>query len=252
MKLPSQELNENLVFIDKPAGLVEKRLGPKLFAFHRLEKNMTGCLVFAKTPEAARIAGQIFRSRRTKMKYLFVTDRASQVDVADPTPYIRFQRIKRSPFFELWEATSSSGRPRQIQVQAAALKLPILGDVSHGGSEFPHLCLHALELEIPSVGQWSSHEPLFMKRLGFLKDRPLVEALSAIDQQQRLFPFLEKSPEEGLLELQLMNNPEIRVDLLGDQLLVAWKKSPAPTSKDQERWNFISQILNKKLRFQQA
>lgn len=252
MKLPSQEMNKNIVFIDKPAGLTEKQSDPALFVVHRLGKNMTGCLLLAKTKESAQAARQLFRSRRVKMKYLFVTDRPSTMDRACPTPDVHFQRIKRSPFFELWEVTSTTGNPRQVQILAATLKLPILGDILRRGKKFPHLCLHALELEIPTIGKWNSHEPLFMKRLGFLKDPLLVEALSAMDRQQRLFHFLEKVPGETNNRLCLMSTPEIHANLIGHELFVVWKKSQAPNSLELERWGFISQILSKKLVIQLA
>lgn len=252
MELSSQELNDNLVFIDKPAGNSTSSLGPNLFLIHRLGDLISGCLIFGKTTETALAAGRAFRSRRVKIKYLFVTDRTSTVDRASLGSYFQFQRVKRSPFFELWEVTSSVGRDKQIQIHAAKLNLPILGDVSHGGTKFPHLCLHALELEIPSGAKWASPEPIFMKRLGFLKDRPLIEALSEMDSHQRQFDFLAKTSTGNEKSLRIMTSAEIQVDLLGDEMKVSWLKTSPLTLQEQERWHFISQLLRKNLQIHQT
>lgn len=277
---PSIQTNDQLVYFDKPAGIsthspdhgkvglseiLERELGQHLFVVHRLDKTTTGAIVFARSAAAAKEVAELFKLHKVKKKYLFVTDRKSEQDhfevVSEITKADRekkmlsrecstengansrtiFTRVKRSPFFELWEAQPQSGKPHQIRVHAANAGLPILGDALYGGKEFPHLCLHSWELDIPGFGKWISQEPLFMKRLGSLKDIELIRAWSEVDRRERLYQII-KNPHACY---RLMHTPDIRVDTYGKQLWVYWYKETEPTEQDLRRWEYIASILGK-------
>lgn len=263
MKLQFKVSND-LIFIDKPAGfsthapdlgkwgiceIYEKELNCKLSIVQRLDKTTTGCLVLAKSAETAAQLTELFQSRQVKKKYLFLTDRVSSEaeiechEAIEGKPaHTRFQRVKRTPFFELWEAHPTTGRAHQIRIHAAALKLPILGDPTYGGSEFPHLCLHAHELEIPGHPKFTAPPPVFMERLGLLKDKVLVQWLSELDRRQRLYGFLAE-PEESL---RLIHLPDLRLDLYGSQIWFYWYQEAVPTNKDLERCHFLAGLIKKK------
>lgn len=263
MKLHFKQ-STDLIFIDKPAGfsthspdlgklgiceIFEQELQTKLYVVHRLDKTTTGSLVLAKSPEKAAWLTERFQNRQVQKKYSFITDRpSSTIELENKTAIdgkealTRFRRLKRSPFFELWEATPATGRAHQIRIHASQLGLPILGDETYGGTKFPHLCLHSLELLIPGEDPWITTHPRFMERLGLLKDSTLCRWVSEIDRRQRLYNFL-KAPEECL---RLIHLPEIRLDQFGDQLWFYWYQDQEPKAQDLIRCEFIADLLQKK------
>lgn len=263
MKLQFKQ-SKDLIFIDKPAGfsthspdvgkkglceILSEELQQKLFVVHRLDKTTTGCLVFATEPEAAAQLSELFQSRQVKKKYLFLTAQRSTESEMEchealegKTSHTLFKRLKRTPFFELWEAHPTTGRAHQIRIHAAQVGLPLLGDPTYGGAEFPHLCLHAQELEIPGHPKFTSPPPLFMERLGLLKDSTLVQWLSEIDRRQRLYGFLQE-PEECL---RLIHRPELRLDQFGSQIWFYWYQNQAPHERDLARCEFVAGLLKKR------
>ncbi len=257
------KISDNLIFIDKPAGfsthapdigkqgiceIYEAELQCKLYVAHRLDKTTTGCLALAKSPEAAAELTELFQSRKVQKKYLFLTQSVSsesEIDCSSPIggkpAQTSLKRLKRTPFFELWEARPSTGRAHQIRIHAAQAGLPILGDEEYGGARFPHLCLHAQELTIPGHPVFSCPPPVFMERLGLLKDETLVHWLSEIDRRQRLFGFLQQ-PDECL---RLVHQPEIRLDLYGSQLWFYWYQDREPSPQDLKRCHFLGGLMQK-------
>jgi 23S rRNA (cytosine1962-C5)-methyltransferase len=255
--------SKDLVFIDKPSGfsthspdlgkrgaceIYEKQLGSRLYVAHRLDKTTTGCLALARTPQAATELTELFQSRDVKKKYLFLTANRSvdhelecQQDIEGKPASTRFRRVKRSPFFELWEAWPLTGRAHQIRIHASHIGLPILGDPTYGGANFPHLCLHAAELSIPGYDVCSSPPPVFMERLGLLKDRVLVSWLSEMDRRQRLFGFLQNRHQC----LRLVHLPQLRIDQFGDQLWIYWYFDKDPSEDDLQRFEFLGGLLKK-------
>lgn len=272
----------DLLFADKPAGLpthanekgvpgfaewLEQRLGRKLWVVHRLDKTTTGAIAFATSAARAEELRVQFAERQVKKTYWFVTDRQSQEDQftietciekrgsvfvsekdAAANAKTTFKRIKRSPFFELWQASPESGKPHQIRLHARDLGLPILGDTLYGGTEFPHLCLHALTLQIPGEPEWTTPAPRFFERLGVARDPELVAILAALDRRQRLFDFLNQPAEC----LRLIHNdlPDFRLDRFGPVLWLNWYHATPPGERDLERWDFVRTLLRRPLLIQ--
>lgn len=267
----------DLIFIDKPMGLsthatdpgkpgicelYEKQIGSKLFVVHRLDKTTSGAMVFATSTEKAQKLSEDFKNRKIRKKYLFLTDRTSQEESYSLFSKIEkvgkistsivcsqdqanaithFQRVKRSPFFELWQAEPVTGKTHQIRLHAQNIGLSILGDEIYGGSPFPELCLHALELQIPGEELWQCPPPRYFERLGLLKDQELVKWLSQIDRRQRMFDFLSQ-PKQCL---RLIHTPEFRLDLLGSQAWAYWYKDTLPLKTDLLRFETLGNILGR-------
>lgn len=282
------------IFVDKPEGwsthspglghrglveLYSSRLNLPLLVAHRLDKTTSGALVFAKTGAAAEYLRVAFQEHRVKKSYLFVTDQSSTESEFSaeseiekqgngffsklsrtPNAFTSFRRVKRSPFFELWEAFPRSGKPHQIRLHAQQIGLSILGDELYGGSAFPRLCLHARDLEIPNFPKWRCPPPRIFERLGLLKDPELCAVLSAIDQRQRVFGFLGtglggetdsrsttavSGPVETLRLMDFDLGSGLALDLLGPQLWLHWYRDQDPTPRDLERWSLVSWILGR-------
>ncbi len=258
---PIAKQSHDLIFIDKAAGFttsqyLEKMGSQKAHHLYKLSPNTTGCLVFAKSARTKQKILKDFASGNIKTKFMFLTDRSPDRgpkndpkktkdlhQVYSNNAHTTFERIKRSPFFELWQATPTTGKSHQIRIHAKSLGLHILGDTLYGGTKFPHLCLHSWEIEIPDQPKMISPEPIFFKRLGFLKDKELIEILSAFDRRQRMFGFLQNKK----MNLTLLNSRNLIVEQKNQKLVVHWQFAKPPTIKDKQRWDLISRLIQRKL-----
>ncbi len=189
--------DDDLLVVDKPAGLLTiatararehtaYRLlrdyvhalpggGARLFVVHRLDRETSGLLVFAKSPEAKRRLQEQFVARSAERVYIAVVD--GRVSTASGTldglvwqdralrirtgggPGARQAitqyrvRDRRRESTEL-ELVLQTGRRGQIRAQLAALGHPITGDAAFGSRRDPvgRLCLHATRLGFTSPG----------------------------------------------------------------------------------------------------
>ncbi|HOE60050.1 MAG TPA: RluA family pseudouridine synthase [Kiritimatiellia bacterium] len=162
--------------VDKPSGLltvgagsVEERLRAQtgiaeLKAVHRLDRDTTGCLLCAKTPEAFDAAVELFKTRRvTKQYHTIVSGRyerhASTVDqeLDGERAVSHIQRIMLSRDASFLKVRIETGRTHQIRRHLAAIRHPVLGDRKYGVKvardprllSVPRLMLHASGLGLP-------------------------------------------------------------------------------------------------------
>ncbi|MHB9009127.1 MAG: pseudouridine synthase [Limisphaerales bacterium] len=136
---------------------------------HRLDKETSGVLVFARTPLANRSLTTQFTRREVRKRYLFLSANrpAQPVLRVETTLGRRGERyesvrggagqtaITEFRFLEslenerfLIEARPLTGRTHQIRVHASERGFPVLGDVLYGGPVAGRLCLHATELVV--------------------------------------------------------------------------------------------------------
>ncbi len=145
---------------------------------HRLDKDTSGLIVIAKTPQAhAGLAAQ-FKSRAVKKTYLALvsgklTPKEGIIDA--PVGRDRAQRQKmavtahgrsaRTAYkvleyldgYSLVEARPETGRTHQIRVHFASVGHPVVGDATYGskseivGRQFLHA--HKLNFRLPSTGK---------------------------------------------------------------------------------------------------
>jgi 23S rRNA (cytosine1962-C5)-methyltransferase len=178
--------DDHLLVIDKPAGINTHAPSPyagegvfewlrnreprweTLAIIHRLDKETSGVMVFAKTVEANRSLTRQFEERRVKKTYVFRTDRpvhrpeftvkstlvrAGEKYVSRPAhaggveAQTHFRLLRKQGDHTWVEAEPLTGRTHQIRVHAAASKMPIFGDRLYGGSRASRLCLHAHRLQ---------------------------------------------------------------------------------------------------------
>ena len=190
--------DEHLLVVNKPAGLNTHAPSPyagegiydwlrhrearwaRLAIIHRLDKETSGVMVFAKTPLANRSLTAQFTARSVHKKYLVLTDRpvhqreftirsslvrAGERYVSRPihrgaeTAETRFVECRMqkaegrsSSGCRMVEAEPLTGRTHQIRVHAAEKGFPILGDTLYGGTPAPRVYLHAAELTAETSG----------------------------------------------------------------------------------------------------
>ncbi len=181
--------NEDVVVVAKPEGVatipgapgddlsvlarLEAERGEKLYIVHRLDKDVSGVLLFARHADAHRFLNTQFESRQVHKTYLAavqggireaegVIDAALRefgsgrvgVDEARGKPAVtRFEKVERLRKATLLHVYPLTGRRHQIRVHLYSISHPILGDRRYGDkaeqSRFPRLMLHALRLTFP-------------------------------------------------------------------------------------------------------
>jgi 23S rRNA pseudouridine955/2504/2580 synthase len=156
------------------AALREQSGCAALAAVHRLDRETSGVVLFAKTAEAAARLGRAFAAGRARKRYLAVVSPApdrEHFEVSgflgrelDPHRYRFALRPAEEPGFR-WRHTRFcriagkgeragvtaeplTGRTHQIRVHLSASGSPVSGDVVYGGAPAPRLLLHAARLEL--------------------------------------------------------------------------------------------------------
>lgn len=181
--------DEDIVAFNKPAGAtfdwaLERR--PELLLVHRLDKETSGVMLFAKSVGAQEYLKRLFQKHEINKTYLAlvvgkVKQRKGIIDLAigrsRRTPLkrasigarrrkqreavTRYKIIKRFEGFTLVEAYPKTGRTHQIRSHFAAIGHPVVCDKLYAGKKL--ICpqgltrqfLHAaaLELTLPSGGR---------------------------------------------------------------------------------------------------
>jgi 23S rRNA (cytosine1962-C5)-methyltransferase len=218
--------DEHLLVVAKPAGVnthradthaqdgmyewvQRQRPHDSLSVVHRLDKATSGLLVFGKTAVANQSLTQQFERRQVRKRYELLVGRdagrpatrhhdapiaaASRGAPVSRSARTDFERVAVGAHAERWVASPRSGRTHQVRVHAAALGMPILGDLEHGGEPAARVFLHAaaLSFEHPVTGRvelTSARPPSFDRVLGGepAAGAPLA-ALVALEARMALF-----------------------------------------------------------------
>ncbi|MGE0363144.1 MAG: RluA family pseudouridine synthase [Vicinamibacterales bacterium] len=193
--------DDALVVVDKPAGLpviaapdwpaadtvqarVAAQLGSRLWVVHRLDRETSGALAFARTADAHRLLSMAFEGRDVAKTYRALTSgcptpghgtidvplhaarrgrsrpaRPDEPGSRDATTVYRVLAAWRAgaDTAALVEASPRTGRQHQIRVHLRAIGAPILADPVYGRATaglaarigLGRLALHACVLDLP-------------------------------------------------------------------------------------------------------
>lgn len=179
--------DENLIAADKPEGLssitendtkldslhslLEKKLNGKLFVVHRLDKEVSGVILYAKNSVTHKYINNQFADRKVKKYYTAVVHGAIKenegvikkpirefgsgrmgIDDRKGKPSeTKFNIVKRFRDYTLLELNPSTGRRHQLRVHLYSIGHPIAGDIRYGDKiiqeKFSRILLHAKSLE---------------------------------------------------------------------------------------------------------
>lgn len=144
------------------AKLQKQEKNPKICAVHRLDKETSGCVIFAKSEEAKEIAIPMFRGRDIMKIYRAITigkfpstwkEIRTDIKGYNSTTLVKtLDSNKQSSYLELRIET---GRTHQIRRHLADKRHPVLGDKKYAGTgnelslEQPRQMLHAYRLIFP-------------------------------------------------------------------------------------------------------
>jgi 23S rRNA pseudouridine1911/1915/1917 synthase len=145
------------------------RPGPRLFIVHRLDRETSGLLVFAKSPAAKRRLQEQFEARAVERVYVAVVEGRPAVaagvledrlrenaslrvvptrDRRGKEAITRYRVLEQRAQSALVELRLVTGRRGQLRAQLAKLGHPVVGDREYGSRRDPlgRLCLHATRL----------------------------------------------------------------------------------------------------------
>lgn len=167
-------------------ALVEKTAGKKLFVVHRLDKGVSGIIVFAKNPESHRFLCRQFEHRTVTKEYRaivhglpvpasgsihspirqFGSGRMGVDPERGKPSSTKYKVIEQGGGKSMLSVYPLTGRRHQIRVHLYSIGHPIVGDTLYGQrdsqQEFARLYLHAhrLEFKHPCGRQVSVLSPL--------------------------------------------------------------------------------------------
>lgn len=176
-----------LIIINKPSGILTisrdnrndknlydevkeyvKKQNPKnkIFIVHRLDKDTSGLIIFAKNEKVKRIlqtnwtkvkryyyavVNGIVKENNHLENYLLETKTHDVIITKDKEKGIlaitNFEVMEYNKKYTLLNIEIKTGRKNQIKVQLANIKHPIVGDKKYGNKERMPLCLQAYRLE---------------------------------------------------------------------------------------------------------
>lgn len=141
---------------------------------HRLDRPVSGLVMFAKTSKALSRMNELFRDRHTKKIYWAISDRKPARDEGTLIHWLSkdekknkvtifskekpgalrceltYRLLASNSGYYLLEVNPLTGRSHQIRAQLAAMGCPIVGDVKYGGASIDdpsRIYLHAVALQ---------------------------------------------------------------------------------------------------------
>jgi RluA family pseudouridine synthase len=154
---------------DSVVQMLRQRRGEKLFVVHRLDKEVSGVLVFARNAAAHKYLNDKFSSREVRKLYFaivhgvileeggsvnrplrqFGSGRMGVDDRGKPaeTSFDVEERLRK---YTVVQAYPHTGRRHQLRVHLYSIGHPVVGDVRYGDrslqEKYPRLMLHALSV----------------------------------------------------------------------------------------------------------
>jgi 23S rRNA pseudouridine1911/1915/1917 synthase len=172
-EIPILYRDSGYVIANKPSGflacgkksletILQKQLrAPKLQAVHRLDRETSGCLMFAFTEQAKETMVACFRAKEiTKVYHAIVHDHMNRgvqrisKPIGGQTAISNVRVLDTSRTASHVSVSIETGRTHQIRIHLASIRHPVVGDRKYAGgvrldntlAEIPRQMLHAFAL----------------------------------------------------------------------------------------------------------
>lgn len=180
MNIPVVFEDDWLLVVDKPAGLLsvptpknesrtltgilnqdaqERKLGYQLYPCHRLDRQTSGLVIYAKSKAIEQKMADVFRARKVSKKYLaFVHGRLVQAQgiissaIEGKSALTKYKVIQEKSNYSVVQIVPVTGRTNQIRIHFKSIQHPLVGEDKFifrkdFALRFKRICLHAQELE---------------------------------------------------------------------------------------------------------
>lgn len=194
-ELPILYLDDNVIVVDKPVGILTHSKGALNDEFtvadffrryttvgldtsrpgvvHRLDRDTSGVIIGARTPEAFEMLKHQFAERKAKKEYIAIVESAPKqavatidipigrnpsapstfrADAGGKSAQTSYETLASSSTTSLLSLSPRTGRTHQLRVHLAHIGCPIVGDRVYGRAA-DRLYLHAHRLEITIPGE---------------------------------------------------------------------------------------------------
>ena len=168
---------KDFIVADKPAGILsngapgsaeailrEQMNEPNLQAVHRLDRDTSGCLMFARSYAAYLAAVEIFKTHRVRKEYRAIVAGSfpyahqridAPLDGQPAVSHVLREQVAADASF--LKVRIETGRTNQIRRHLASVRFPVVGDRTFGLKHardprlmtVPRQMLHASSLELP-------------------------------------------------------------------------------------------------------
>ena len=198
MNIPIIYEDDWLLVLDKPSGLLtvpaqskiqrnltdilnndlkERNIAYRLHPCHRLDKDTSGLIIYAKGKAVQKTMMLVFKERKIKKTYLSFLSGSLEKDegeikipVEGMQALTKYKTVERKKGYTIAKAYPLTGRTNQLRIHFKHLGHPILGERVHAfrrdfAIKAKRLCLHAQELEFT--------HPVTHKRLHLYSPMPL-------------------------------------------------------------------------------
>lgn len=165
-------ISESDTTIETLHSILENKFGQKLFIVHRLDKEVSGIILFARNPKTHKILNDQFARREVNKFYTalvhgsvnnnfgvinkpireFGSGRMGIDEKKGKQSSTAYEVIERMGNYTLLELNPSTGRRHQLRVHLYFIGHPIVGDMRYGDKKiqekYSRLMLHALSVEL--------------------------------------------------------------------------------------------------------
>jgi 23S rRNA pseudouridine955/2504/2580 synthase/23S rRNA pseudouridine1911/1915/1917 synthase len=147
--IPDQHTDEKKTLV----GMLKSQLNQKIWVVHRIARDTTGVLIFAKNAESHRNISMQFENSKVHKKYLallsgvleedqgtinkpiLISGRDVSIDITGKESITNFKVLERFKTYTLVEAAPITGRRHQIRVHFWSLGHPLAIDAEYGISD---------------------------------------------------------------------------------------------------------------------
>ncbi len=179
MNIPIVFEDDWLLVVNKPAGLLsvptprneartltsilnqdaqERNLGYRLYPCHRLDRDTSGLVIYAKTKSIEEKITNAFRNRQVSKNYIaFVQGKLAQAQgtisstIENKSALTKYKVIQQKSNYSIVEVTPVTGRTNQIRIHFKSISHPLVGEDKFAfrkdfALRFKRVCLEAKEL----------------------------------------------------------------------------------------------------------
>jgi 23S rRNA pseudouridine1911/1915/1917 synthase len=167
---------------------IEKHLSYKPFLINRIDRPVSGIVIFAKTKESAKQFSEVIQNEETLKTYFAVTENKLETEKGTLEDYLikknnkayiakskkfgkkailNFEFSGKSINYYYYKITIKTGRFHQIRAQLSNQSCYIKGDIKYGAkrsNKDRSICLHAFSI--------SFHHPFIKKQVDIKADFP--------------------------------------------------------------------------------